>query len=322
MIHKSAASLATLVALVFLSAGAALGQEQPVHNVTGTWSITSSSSALFGARLVLHQEGGGTVGTFHNGGNLDGKFDPPQQLNANWNVGGNTGWLTIVFTSDGAGLHGEWGDPGRKPNGTFVGRRVYPSVTGLWNFEQTGGSAFVNGVVGLTQQGQTVVGSYWNGTGQWGGAFPNGLHVLDGTWKDKRGNGWIHLTFALDSESLNGTWGMQGSTRPLGSLVGSPNTLPPLDIAGRWNLTLTGQKAHFFNMNVTQTGNSIVATWPGGHVGATLHAGMHTVHGTWQTPGSSGVITMTFAADGNSFHGTWGYAGKPAKGRVLGTRAD
>jgi hypothetical protein len=320
MIRNPARSLGALAAFLLFAPLPATPQEQPAHNVTGTWLITSSGSPLTGSKLVLQQEGGAVVGSFRHDGTVNGTFNPSQQLNGNWIAGGNNGWLTIWFTPDGAGFNGEWGNPGTRPSGTFVGRRFYPSVTGLWNFKQTGGEAFVNGIVRLTEQGQTVVGSYWNGTGQWGGAFATGSHVLNGTWKDKRGDGWINLTFAIDSSDLNGTWGRQGSSQPLGRMVGSPNTMPPIDTAGRWDATVTGQKAHYFSMTFTQTGNSIVATWPNGHVSGTLPAGSHTVHGTWQTPKSSGVITITFAADGNSFHGTWGYLGKPASGRILGTR--
>jgi hypothetical protein len=300
----------------------AVVRAQPSVNVTGTWAMTYSGSPLTSRTLVLQQQGTGLIGSFGHGGTISGSFDPPLQLNGNWNLNGDSGWITLWFAADGTGFHGQWGSPGRKPDGTFIGRRVYPPVSGLWNFKRTGGDAFFNGIVALTEQGETVVGSYSDGTGQWSGTFRPGTHLLLGTWRDKRGDGWIDLNFALDSRSLNGTWGVgaRGSAQS-GSLVGSPNTTPPLQAAGNWDVTLTGQTAHYFRMKITQTGRSLLATWPGGHVTATVERGSRTLHGTWQTPSSSGVVSLIFTPDNNGFAGTWGWAGKPPTGRVIGARS-
>jgi len=166
-----------------------------------------------------------------------------------------------------------------------------------------------------------VVGSYNNKSGQINGSFGQpGVNEMRGTWKDKRGSGWIDLAFSEDSKKVSGSWGNTGSSTARGNLVGSINTIVSPITTGLWKLTLTGQDTHDMKLRFQQEGQSIVATWEKGRITGTLPKGSYIMDGTWQTKAGYGPVTLTFDPSGNSFNGYWGYPGKPSRGRVLGQR--
>jgi len=276
--------------------------------------------------MTLNQQGQTVVGSWSGNGSLHGNINAnnSHQVDAKWDGPKGNGWATLIFGADWKSFSGQWGYPGKKPTGSFVAQRFYqsyPPVSNLWSFSRTGGETFVNGNVNLQQEGSTVVGSYSNKSGQISGSFSQpGVNEMTGTWKDKRGTGWIDLAFSADSKKLSGTWGMKGASTSRGSLVGSINTIVSPVVSGLWNVTLTGQDVHNVKLRFQQQGTSIIARWDKGQVTGTLPQGSYIVDGTWQTKKGSGPISMTFTPDGNDFSGFWGYPGKPSSGRVIGKR--
>ena len=312
--------------MTFVLVASGIAQAQSPANANGQWTVTASGDSLTSPRMTMHQQGQTVLGSWGGTGTLNGKIngDNPQQVDANWNGPKGNGWATIIFSNDWKSFSGQWGFPGKKASGRFVAQRFYasyPPVTSLWAFSRTGGQTFVDGNVKLNQQGTTVVGSYNNNSGQISGTFSQpGVNEMSGTWKDKRGTGWLDLAFAANSEKLSGSWGFKGSSTASGSLVASVNTIVSPTVRGLWNVTFTGQDTHDVKLRFQQQGQSIIATFAKGRLTGTLPAGSYLMDGTWQTKIGSGPVTLTFTPEGNDFSGFWGFAGKPSSGRVLGKR--
>jgi hypothetical protein len=319
-------SFVLALSAIFVTLPTLPASAQSTPNAGGSWNVKYSGTPLTGQRLDLEQEGPAILGTFGSAGRIDGKENAnnSQQYDLAWSGdSGRNGWGTMVFAPDYKTFHGQYGLPGKKPAGTFIATRIYPTfppVSGLWNLSRSGGATFATSVVSLKQSGATVVGSFDAQKGSFSGTFPQGVHVVTGDWKHASGSGWLALEFAPDSKSVSGSWGMAGSTVPSGTLVGSVNTTPLPVTTGKWKVTLTGQAAHGMVLLFRQNGSSIVGTWQGGHISGTIPAGSDSVKGTWQTMKASGPLTLTFAANSKTFSGFWGYPGKPNKGRVLGER--
>ena len=294
-------------------------------NATGKWNINAASGQSLAGRITLNQQGQTVVGNWPNGslhGNINAENS--HQVDAKWDSPKGNGWATIIFGNDWKTFSGQWGYPGKKPTGSFVAQRFYqsyPPVSNLWSVNRTGGEVFVNGNVNLQQQGTTVIGNYSNKTGQINGAFNTpGVNEMQGTWKDKRGSGWIDLAFSEDSKKFSGSWGNSGSSTARGNLVGTINTIVSPITTGKWKITLTGQDTHSMTVQFKQEGQSIIATWEKGRITGTLPQGSYILDGTWQTKAGYGPVELTFDPGGNSFNGFWGYPGKPSRGRVLGQR--
>lgn len=298
------------------------------ENAGGNWHVISTTGGpLVSRTLVLQQAGSTVIGTLGTRIHLQGKRNEEHshQIDIYWKSSTGEGWATLIFDNAWSSLEGRWGNPGRKPSGTFIGWRIYPTyppVTGLWNFRATGGERLVSGIAHLEQQGAAVIGSFSNGTGQISGTFPRGVHTLSGIIKGRGGrSGWVRIEFSSDSRALSGVWGTGAPGGPAtGMFVATYNTTKPVVTAGLWDVQLTGLETHSVKVTFRQSGNSIIATWPRGHIGGTIPAGSLQMTGTWQTKISSGLITITFSPDGSKFSGTWGYPGRPAKGRVLGVK--
>jgi hypothetical protein len=315
--HSFFASLLFIAILIVARYDGPRAQESNI-NAAGTWHVTYGGDPLMPATIVLQQDGPAVIATYGNG-SISGSFNPELQLNATWKNERGNGWATFVFDSAGGAFHGEWGLPAKKASGTFIGTRVYPDVTNLWSFKRSGGATLLSGVVNLTQQGLTVLGSFDGGKGQLSGTFRGGTPLL-AQWTDGPAAGWMSLRFAPDARTVSGTWGTSDQGQPMGSLVGAVDTTELKDTTGLWDATLTGQKAHQARLEFQQHGTSIVSTWPGGHISGNVPRGTLKMNGMWQTENGSGPIELTFSPDGNGFQGVWGYPGRPPKGRVLGTR--
>lgn len=94
------------------------------------------------------------------------------------------------------------------------------SVSGSYNVQSTG-DIFQNGVVKLTQQGSTVVGTapVKGGTLHFSGTLSN--EKLSGTWRAANNEtGWLTLYFNSNGQGFRGEWGYHGRS-PNGDLVGT-----------------------------------------------------------------------------------------------------
>src|SRR5262249_2322879 len=135
---------ALLLGLALVCGGA--NAATPV-DATGRWNVTATGDTLTTGQVKIEQAGSNIVGTYGQNGRSDGTFKAGSlQVDGTWTDARGTGWLTIVFTSDGNGFSGQWGLEGRKPSGQFAGKRLtptYPNVTGLYNTSVSGGTELV-----------------------------------------------------------------------------------------------------------------------------------------------------------------------------------
>jgi hypothetical protein len=115
---------------------------------------------------------------------------------------------------------------------------------------------------------------------------------------------WFSLSFAL------------GVTL-FGVAVSAQNAV---NATGNWKATggaalATGMVA------LQQTGSSISGSYgQGGKVEGTFKPGTAQVDGNWGDARGNGWLTVTFAADGNSFSCDWGYAGRKPSGHFTASR--
>jgi hypothetical protein len=317
MIKGCVASLGVAVVLLSVNAGALA---QNAVNVTGNWTVTPTGETLAGGTVKLEQDGSSIVGTYGQGGKIEGKFQPSTlQVDANWNDSRGTGWMTIIFAADGNRFSGEWGRPGSKPSGHFIGTRfVYPTVTGLYNVSVTGGPEFMSRRITLHQLSLDVVGNYGPGT-QLNGTMASDANTLAGTWKSPSGNGWIKLQFADDSKSFQGTWGLSPGAEPSGHIDGSIVNTAQLWVRGLWQIASSGAPFTSNVLTLQQEGQTVTGSFKSGHLQGTLPRGSLSLSGTWRDSHGTGIFLLKFASDGKSFQGTWTTKSKNA-GSIIGKR--
>ena len=195
---------------------------------------------------------------------------------------------------------------------------VETSAAGTWSVTYSG-SPLTPGPLVLKQVGSGIVGSYGTNGSLSGSTHPGNPLQIDASWKDSRGVGWATLIFNASYTAFHGSWGFGG--RPANGTFVAERVYNQINTTGTWNVLMTGEMAHSTQLVFKQTGPSFIGTWAGGHIQGTLSKGSEDVQGQWQTPKGYGPINLKFSADGNSFHGTWGYPGKPSSGVVNGTRA-
>jgi hypothetical protein len=89
-------------------------------------------------------------------------------------------------------------------------------VNGTFQSTSTGdgGGEFV---IKFTQVGDTVTGSYSDGSGQIGGKLVG--RRLDATWREGRDDGWLTFNFTADGKAFDGEWGYHGE-KPAGKWLG------------------------------------------------------------------------------------------------------
>ncbi|MFY9664741.1 MAG: hypothetical protein WAL67_17510 [Candidatus Cybelea sp.] len=297
------------IAMIVISAAAGAVAQSDV-NATGNWHVTPTGEPLANGTVRLEQDGETIVGSFGQSGRIDGKIQPgTRQINANWTDSRGTGWMTIVFAADGNKFSGDWGRPGSKPSGSFVAvRSAYPRVTGVYNIHTTGGTDFTSRQISLNQLGLDVVGNYGPGT-QLNGTMATEANALTGTWKGASGNGWVKLQFADDSKSFQGSWGLAPGSDASGQFAGSSTSTAvhtgQLGVKGIWHIASSGTAFSSDVLQLEQEGHAVTGSYKGGHLTGTISRGSRYLSGTWRDSRGSGVFSISFAADGMSFHGTW-----------------
>lgn len=293
---------------------------QDTVNATGNWSVTPQFEVLLGSRVRLAQTGSTLEGTYDGTGRIDGKFEPGSlQVDANWSDARGSGWMTIVFSADGRRFTGEWGHPGSKPSGSFVGTRAaYPVVTGHYYVTVTGGSEFGSHAFTLRQLGQDVVGNYGPGT-ELDATMASDSNTMSGTWKSSTGNGWIKLQFADDSRSFDGSWGLAAGGEASGHIVGNVVDTGQLLVRGLWNVASSGVAFTNAILDLQQQGQTVTGSYKSGHLQGTLPRGSQMLSGTWRDSRRTGEFAFKFAADGKSFQGTWKVKGGSG-GSIIGKR--
>lgn len=315
------------IAMVLLPASVA-AQTQNNVNATGKWSVDSTGEPLANGTVRLRQDGPSITGTYAGGGTIDGKFEPGSlQVDATWTDPRGNGWMTIVFGADGNRFSGDWGRPGSKPSGHFEGSRApFPTVTGTYHTTVSGSDSFAARHITLRQLGLDVVGNYGPRT-QLNGTMATDSNSLDGTWKGPDSNGWIKLQFADDSRSFQGTWGLTPGTEPAGTVTGSVRNVPPsasnnatgeLDVRGLWRIASSGGAFPGETLKLEQQGQSVTGSYKNGHLEGTISNSSHSLSGNWRDASGNGVLTISFASDGMSFHGTW--TTKYNSGSLIGKR--
>jgi hypothetical protein len=196
-----------------------------------------------------------------------------------------------------------------------------PNLSGHWAVQQTGVNGSTTSNVTLTQSGDGFTGQSANGNG-FNGTFVDDSKI-NGKWHGPGGAGWLTVYASANGHSFNGTWGYNG--RPAnGSFTGNKFLPPsPITAAGKWNVTVAGGNGGISGpMSCTEAGPTSLCT-----IGNyTINGKFRTadkIRATWTDGTKSGWFAFWFAADNNSFNGTWGL-GKdttPALGRVVGQRS-
>lgn len=318
MIRYFVTSLAFAIAL--LPVGGNPQAQNTTINTTGNWNVNATGEALASGMLKLRQDGSTVVGSYGQGGAIDGKFEPGTlQVDATWSDSRGKGWMTIVFTADGNRFSGEWGRPGSKPSGHFDGARsVYPIVTGRYHVSVTGGTEFTTREITLRQLGLDVVGNYGPGT-QLNGTMALDSNTFTGTWQGSSGHGWINLKFADDSKSFEGAWGLVAGTEPSGQLSGTTVNTAQLWVRGLWNIASSGAAFTTSDVKLQQEGQTVIGSYNGGHLQGTLPRGSRVLTGTWRDSHGTGSFVFRFASDGKSFEGTWVTKGHN-NGSIIGKR--
>jgi hypothetical protein len=174
--------------------------------------------------MKLHQLGSTVVGNFGSRTEVDGTMAADaNDLTGTWKTPSGNGWIKLQFADDSKSFAGTWGfaSDAQQPQGHLIGTVVSHAqlwVRGLWNVASSG-EAFATSTVKLSQEGQTVIGSYKGGHLQ--GTLPIGSVVLTGRWRDSRGTGNLVFKFAADGKSFQGKWTINGKTG--GSIIGKRN---------------------------------------------------------------------------------------------------
>jgi hypothetical protein len=313
-----AAALAFAIAT--LPVGGASQSPNPAINATGNWNVNPTGLALASGMLKLRQDGSTVVGTYGQGGTIDGKFEPGTlQVDATWSDSRGKGWMTIVFAADGNRFSGEWGRPGSKPSGHFdAARSVYPIVTGRYHISVTGGTEFTTREISLRQLGLDVVGNYGRDT-QLNGTMAMDSNTFTGTWQGASGHGWMKLKFADDSKSFEGAWGVVAGTEPSGQMTGSIVNTAQLWVRGLWNVASSGAAFTTNALKFEQEGQTVTASYNGGHLQGMLPRGSYALTGTWRDSRGTGSFVFKFASDGKSFQGTW-FTKSHNNGSIIGKR--
>jgi hypothetical protein len=94
----------------------------------------------------------------------------------------------------------------------------------------------------------------------------------------------------------------------------------PVSATGHWQVAVqSGAEFYSGLMILNQVGDTVIG-----------RAGKSTITGTmssdskidarWDGPKGSGWMTLHFSANGNNFHGEWGYNGRKADGTFTGRR--
>jgi hypothetical protein len=321
--HRFYAYSLVVFAGAFAVGTAALAQTSA--SVTGTWRVVATGVPFTTGTLALQQTNTGVTGSYGQGGKLDGTFKTgTTQLDGNWGDPRGNGWLTITFGGAGNSFTGEWGYAGRKPSGTFTGTRVasasaaYPVVTGLFNVTVSGGPEFTARHLKLHQLGNDVVGNFGLGT-QLGGTMAPDTGAMNGTWKGPNGSGWIHLRFASDSRSFQGEWGLTADSQPRGHISGSVVNTTQMWVHGLWETASSSIDFSGGSLRLDQNGANVTGVFKNGHLAGSLPRGSSVLVGRWRGEHGSGNVTLTFAADGRSFEGTWTLLGGSG-GRIVGKR--
>ena len=307
-------------AILMWPVGGAPQSPSPTINATGNWNVNATGEPLASGILRLRQDGSTVVGSYGQGGTIDGKFEPGiLQVNATWSDSRGKGWMTIVFTADGNRFSGEWGRPGSKASGHFdATRSVYPIVTGRYHVSITGGTEFTTREISLRQLGLDVVGNYGPDT-QLSGTMAMDSNTFTGTWQGASGHGWIKLKFADDSKSFEGAWGLVAGTEPSGHMTGSIVNTAQLWVRGPWNVASSGAAFTTTALKFEQEGQKVTASYNGGHLQGTLPRGSNVLTGTWRDSHGTGSFVFKFASDGKSFQGTWVTKGHNS-GSIIGKR--
>jgi hypothetical protein len=90
-------------------------------------------------------------------------------------------------------------------------------------------------------------------------------------------------------------------------------------VRGLWQTASSSIDLAGGSLRLDQTGQSINGTFKDGHLVGTLPRGSNVLYGHWRGVHGSGFVTLTFAADGNSFTGTWTLR-DGSGGRIVGKR--
>lgn len=341
--HIKATAAAASVFAFGLAIGAALAQ--PANDVTGRWRVSTSGDAFVSSPVRIAQTGSSVTGSFGRDGRIDGTFKPGTlQVDGNWSDARGTGWLTINFSGDGRQFSGDWGYPGRKPSGTFVGSRVPPAYPALLTryYVQVSGSQEFPAARRMTvhQLGQSVVGNFGPFTELHGTLAPDADSFVDtfsGLWKGPEGQGWLRLQFSPDSKSFEGQWGVARDAQPSGHIVGvstfqriasvsthrvAANQATPamqLGVAGLWKTASSSSAFPIGTLTLRQNGRSVVGTYKSGHLEGTLPPGSNVLTAHWRSADRTGYVALKFAPDGKTFQGTWTGHGETS-GSIIGSR--
>ncbi len=318
MTRSGFASLGLIASLVFLTGPA---QAQNAVNATGNWSVTASGEVFATGTVRIVQDGSTIVGTYGQGGRIDGKFAPGTlRVDATWTDSRGHGWMTLVFASNGSGFTAEWGRPGSKPSGRFVASRAaYPPVSGSFHMSGMVGPDLTSRVMKLHQLGSTVVGNFGPRT-EVDGTMASDANNLTGTWKTPSGEGWIKLQFTDDSRSFAGTWGFASDAQqPQGHIIGAAVSHAQLWVRGLWNVASSGEAFATSTLKLSQEGQTVIGSYKGGHLQGTLPIGSVVLTGRWRDSRGTGNVVLKFAANGKSFQGKWTIDGKTG-GSIIGKR--
>ena len=190
-------------------------------NVSGLFYVNvTGGTEMTARRISLHQLGLDVVGNLGPGTQLDGTIDSDTNtLTGSWKEPNGSGWIKLKFADDGKSFAGTWGlAAGAEAAGEINGGVVDTSllhVNGLWEIASSGG-AFYGNVLKLTQQGETITGSFKDGRLQ--GTLTRGSASLSGTWRDAHGTGVVALKFTSNAMHFQGTWTRKGGSS--GSIIG------------------------------------------------------------------------------------------------------
>ena len=156
----------------------------------------------------------------------------------------------------------------------------------------------------MRQLGLDVVGNYGPGT-QLNGTMAMDSNTLTGTWQGASGHGWIKLKFADDSKTFDGAWGVVAGTEPSGQMTGTIVNTAQLWVRGLWNVASSGAAFTTSALKFEQEGQTVTASYKGGHLQGTIPRGSYVLTGTWRDSHGTGSFVFKFASDGKSFQGTW-----------------
>ncbi len=108
-----------------LASAPAEAQNNPFH-VAGKWSLSATGERFSTGTYVIQQVQYTVVAKNSHGAQFHGQMTQPGTVEGDWRgANGKVGWITLLFTSDGRSVSGEYGyGEHDRPLGRIVGHRT------------------------------------------------------------------------------------------------------------------------------------------------------------------------------------------------------